>query len=125
MSALIPFVALDRTSEQAQAWIRHQLVGAGLRVVQTFDLQVARMAHPDFPCTHHGTAECDCQMVVLLVYDREAEPATLVIHSQDGTTWLSLAGPMGVRSDRHLEAAIRRILLPRPANIPSSVEASL
>ena len=68
MSALIPFLTLDQTCEQVLVWINGKLTDAGFRVVQTFDLHVARLAHPDCPCPHHGTADCDCQMVILLVY---------------------------------------------------------
>lgn len=122
MSALIPFLALDQTCEQVQAWINKRLTRAGFRVVQTFDLNVARLAHSDCPCPHHGTADCNCQMIVLLAYRKKNAPATLVIHSQDGQTWLSLTNPVGGRANQHLTAAIRRALLPRIPNMPSPVE---
>src|SRR5512138_1147796 len=84
MSTLIPFLVLDQTCDQVQNSVNQLLAGAGFRVVRTFDLQVARLAHPDCPCPHHGTNECNCQMVVLLVYSKQEYPATLVIHGQDG-----------------------------------------
>ena len=124
MSALIPFLALDQTYEQVQVWINGKLTDAGFRVVQTFDLHVARLAHPDCPCPHHGTADCNCQMIVLLVYGNQGEPATLVIQGQDGKAWLSLTGPVGKHSNQHLEIVIRRLLLPRPSNIPSPIEVA-
>ena len=124
MSALMPFLALDQTCEQVQAWVNEKLTGAGFRVVQTFDLQVARLAHPDCPCPHHGTADCNCQMIVLLIYQKKSDPVTLVIHGQDGRTWLSLAGPMGQRANQHLEAAIRHTLIPRRPNPLSSIEVA-
>lgn len=113
MSALMPFLTLDRTSSQALEWVQQQLTITGFRVVQSFDLQVARQAHSDCPCPHHGTEQCNCQMIVLLVYGREANPASLVIHGQDENCRLSLANPMGQRADQHLETAIRRALTPR------------
>lgn len=122
MSALIPFLALDQTCEQVQAWINRQLTRAGFRVTQTFDLNVARLAHPDCPCPHHGTDKCNCQMIVLLVYRKKNAPVTLVIHSQDGQTWLSLTNPAEGRSRQRLTAAIRRALLPRIPNMPLPVE---
>ena len=124
MSALIPFLVLDQTCDQVLAWVNQQLTSAGLRVVQTFDLQVARLAHPDCPCPHHGTDDCNCQMVVLLVYRKQDDPATLVIHGQDGRTWVSLAGPAGKRANQHLETAIRRALIPHLSNMPSSIEVA-
>jgi len=53
-------------------------------------LQDARLAAAYCPCPHHGTRACDCQMVVLLVYGNGIRPATLILHSNDGQTWLSL-----------------------------------
>ena len=113
MSALLPFLALNQTYEQVQAWASEKLTRSGFRIVRTFDLRTARLAHPDYPCPHHGTDECNCQLIVLLVYGKQDEPATLVIHGQDGKTWLSLATPIEARSSHHLESAVRHLLVPR------------
>ena len=124
MSALIPFLVLDQTCDQVLAWVSQQLTSASFRVVQTFDLQIARLAHPDCPCPHHGTNDCNCQMVVLLVYGKQDDPATLVIHGQDGRSWVSLAGPVGKRFNQHLEVVVRRALIPHISNMPSSIEVA-
>jgi hypothetical protein len=124
MSTLMPFLVLDQTCDQVLAWISQQLTSASFRVVQTFDLQVARLAHPDCPCPHHGTNDCNCQMVVLLVYGKQDNPATLVIHGQDGRSWVSLAGPVGKRFNQHLEVVVRRALIPHISNMPSSIEVA-
>ena len=124
MSTLMPFLVLDQTCDQVLSWINQQLVNAGFRVVQTFDLQVARSAHPDCPCPHHGTAECNCQMVILLVYGKQEDPATLVLHGQDGRSWVSLAGPIGKRFNQHLEVMVRRALIPYISTMPSSIEVA-
>ncbi len=123
MSALMPFLALDQPGAEVQRWVYQQLIAAGLRVVQTFDLQVARLAHHDCACPHHGTAECDCQLVVLLVYQQDDEPSTLVIHSRDHSTWISLAGPAARRTDLRPEQAIERLILARLPRIPVPAEA--
>ncbi len=124
MSTLMPFLVLDQTCDQVLVWVSQQLTSASFRVVQTFDLQVARLAHPDCPCPHHGTNDCNCQMVVLLVYRKQDDPATLVIHGQDGRTWVSLAGPVGKRANQHLETAIRRAIIPHISNVTSSSEVA-
>ena len=124
MSTLIPFLVLDQSCDQVLTWIKQQLTGAGLRVVQTFDLQVARLAHPDCPCPHHGTDACNCQMVVLLIYRNQEEPATLIIHGQDGRSWVSLAGPVGKRANQHFEAAIRRALTHPLSGVTSPIEVA-
>lgn len=122
MSALIPFLALNQTGDQVLAWVNQQLARAGFRVAQTFDLQVARLAHADCPCPHHGTDRCTCQMIVLLIYGEHADPATLVIHGQDGGSWLSFANPAAQHAHQRLEAFIRRALNPDRAEAPSPIK---
>ena len=124
MSALIPFLTLEQTCEQVQAWVNLELTSAGFRVVQTFDLQVARLAHPDCTCPNHGTDDCNCQMVVLLVYLKKGSPATLVIHGQEGKSWLSLTVPEGRRANQRFETAIQRALRPRITTVLPRAEAA-
>ncbi len=62
----------------------------GWQTVRSFDLQAARLAHQQCACPHHGTARCDCQMVVLLLYGPPDEPLTLIVHGHDHTSHFSL-----------------------------------
>ena len=124
MSMLIPFLVLDQTCEQVLTWINEKLTHASFRVVQTFDLHVARQAHPNCPCPQHGTDDCNCQMIILLVYGNQGDPATLVIHGQEGRASLSLAIPVDGHSNQHLEVAIRRVLVPHRANLESRTEVA-
>ena len=123
MSALLPFLALEQTCEQVDAWVRAKLTEAGWRVVPTFDLQIARLAHPDCPCPQHGTEACSCQLVILLVYGKQESPATLVIHGQDGKSWISFATPLETRSRQSLESSVRHTLIPRYPGFPSGEAA--
>lgn len=122
MSILIPLVALNQPGEEVLAWLSQRMTAEGFRLARTFDLQAARLPHHDCSCPHHGTDQCDCQMVVLLVYGKENAPATVVLHSQDGKTWLSLAEAVGNPSNRPLEAAIKRTLAPRLTDASSGTE---
>jgi hypothetical protein len=110
MSALVPFLTVVQPGDQVQSWIHQELTSAGFRVVQTFDLQVARLAQSDCTCPHHGTADCDCQLVVLLVYLEQEEPSTVVIHSRDGNTEVSLGGPLSQRVDLHAEQLLEGLI---------------
>jgi len=110
MSTLLPFLTLSENCKQVDGWVRARLSRASLRVVQTFDLQIARLAHPDCSCPHHGTEQCSCQLVLLLIYGEQEEPATLVIHGQDGKTWLSFSTPLEARGHEPLETAVRNLL---------------
>lgn len=124
MSALIPFLTLDQPCQTAKDWVEQQLASTDFRVVQTFDLHVARLAHPDCTCPNHGTEDCNCQMIVLLVYRKQGNPATLVIHGQEGKTWLSLTIPEGRRANRRFESVIRRALRPNYSIASPSNEAA-
>ncbi len=71
------------------AEICRALAAAGFRVVPSFDLQSARDRFPDCACPRHGTALCDCQYRVLLVYGRTAAPAALILYGHDARYWIS------------------------------------
>ncbi len=105
-----PVLSVNHPCDIASQWAKKQLSQVGLRAVQTFDLHTARLAMHDCPCPNHGTDECDCQMVVLLVYGKAAEPATLILHGNNGQTWLSIADEPRQRADAKFLEAIRQAL---------------
>lgn len=105
-----PFLFVNRPCNETLQWTKKQLSQAGLRPIQTFDLHTARLALHDCSCPNHGTEECDCQMVVVLVYGKVAEPATLILHSNDGQTWVSIANDPQQRTDGKLINSIRQAL---------------
>ena len=115
MSDNPPFLVLEQPCAAAVEWASRQITGAGLQVVRTFDLNVARSQRSDAqascPCPHHGTEQCDCQMVVLLVYGGDRQPLSLVAHGADQQTWFSVVDTPQQRADPGLEAAVRRALM--------------
>jgi hypothetical protein len=127
MSDNSPFLILEQSCDDAIDWLSGQVSRAGLRVVRTFDLQVARHAHVDCPCPHHGTDQCDCQMVVLLIYQTGRQPVSIVAHGYNGQTWFSVVDTPQQRADPHLEATIRHTLAPEmlpPINLQNVSHAS-
>ncbi len=88
------FVILEQNGDAALQWANQQLLQAGFRTMQTFDLSAARAGAHDCSCPYHGTDPCDCQMVILLVYGGDDGPETLIIHGNDGETRISLANTM-------------------------------
>ena len=112
-----PFLSVHYSCDEALKWTNEQLTQAGLRLVQTFDLHAARAALHDCPCPHHGTNECDCQMVVVLVYGKADDPMTLILHGNDGKTWLSLAEGPRQGSDTKLSTEIKQALGKAPVSI--------
>ncbi|MCX6056642.1 MAG: hypothetical protein NTW69_00600 [Chloroflexi bacterium] len=105
-----PFLSVNKPCHESLQWTKKQLLDADLRVVQTFDLQTARIGVHDCPCPNHGTEECDCQMVVLLVYGITADPATLTLHGNNGQTWFSLTNNPNQQGNQQLITAIGQAL---------------
>jgi hypothetical protein len=114
---LSPFLSTSHPCDEALQRTNKQLEEAGLRAVQTFDLQAARAALPDCSCPNHGTDECDCQMVVLLVYGKAEEPVTLILHGNDGNTWFSIAENPQQGPDKKLSQEIKQALEKGPVSI--------
>ena len=110
MNTISPFLSMDSSCDNALQWTRQQLLQAGLRPIQTFDLQAARLGLHDCSCPNHGTEECDCQLVVLLVYGEVAEPATLILHGNNGKTWVAVSDNPLYRADIKLVNRIRNAL---------------
>jgi hypothetical protein len=98
---------------------------AGLQVLRSFDLKVARAAHVGCTCPHHGTDQCDCQMVVLLVYSQGGLPVTLVVHGHDGQTQIALVDTPEQQPDSHLVHAILQAILPSGEHIQKAASLRL
>ncbi len=105
-----PFLSVNSSCDKALQWTKKQLLQAHLRAVQTFDLHTARIGLHDCSCPNHGTNECDCQMVVMFVYGKSAEPVTLILHGNDGLTWFSIADNPLQRAGAELVTAIQHAL---------------
>lgn len=103
-------LTLNSDSETAISNVIHRLAENGLEVMRSFDLQAARAAHTCCTCPHHGTEQCDCQMIVLLVYDRQSGPLTLVAHGYNGHTHFSLAEAPNQDWERLLKTMILQAL---------------
>ena len=103
-----PFLSVNRSCDKTLQLTTQRLQQAGLRSVQTFDLHTARIGSHVCQCPNHGTEACDCQMVVLLVYGDTVEPVTLILHGNDGQTWLST--PEGPTPKSGLKEQIRQVL---------------
>ena len=81
---------------------------ADLQVMRSFDLMAARAAHIGCTCPYHGTDQCDCQMVMLLIYGKDTTPVTLVIHGHDGQTQIAIVDIPEQRPNQQIVSAIVR-----------------
>ena len=104
------FLTVDLSCDRALQMTKRKLSRAGLRALQTFDLHTARAGLHECACPNHGTEDCDCQMVVLLVYGNVEQPITLFLHGNDGRTWLSIADNPPQQVDSKLLAQIQQAL---------------
>lgn len=86
MSTGSPFCILNCPCDEALPWAKTQLLQAGLRVLQTFDLKTVCGTPAEYQCSHHDPSECDCQLVILLIYGRTSKPTTLVLQGDDNKT---------------------------------------
>jgi hypothetical protein len=110
MTILSPFLSIAFSCDQALQAVQAKLSEAALSAVQTFNLNTARLGWHDCCCPHHGTEACDCQMIVLLVYGPAPEPATLILHGNNGQTWISLADSALQPADAQLVTRLQRVL---------------
>lgn len=86
-------VHIERAIERVMPELLAALQRQGLHVTTTFDFQLARAPHGECSCPHHGTENCNCQYMVMLVYEPQygyAVYRTLTAHGQDENVWLSL-----------------------------------
>ena len=111
---MTPLLKLDFVGEEAVTRVIHILNESGLRVLVSFDSHHVRESASPAACPHHGTSGCDCQVAILLVYDHEQSPATLLAHGQDGETWISLVAALGQQPSLHLQNKISKALIPLP-----------
>ena len=114
MNTITPFLSVTGSADETSRLLRTRLAQAGLRVLQTFDLSDARGSAPDCPCPLHGQAACDCEMVVLLVYTTAGPPVSVILHSNDGLTWLSLVDTPAQQAEPSVRLSIEFALQPNP-----------
>lgn len=108
----VPFLIVEQPYRIVIEQIRQQILHLGFQVNQTFDLQEARNAHTNCPCPYHGAEQCDCQLVIILVYGREAEPVTLVVHGYEGKTWFSFSEIHQSHVSQPVKTLLLRTLMP-------------
>ncbi len=94
----------------------------GLSAQRSFNLQSALGAHNGCNCPHHGTARCNCQFTVLLVYrarpasqaprvGEAAEPLVLTTHSRDNQTEARIVHDATITPDPRLAEVVMTALV--------------
>jgi len=111
MSIQTPYLTLSKPFDEMLAWATRQLEDFGFQIEQTFDLQVARQSHIGCPCPHHGTDQCSCQMVILLVRKQGSDPTTMVLHGNNEQTNFTLIKQINGQPDHNLESHLSESLI--------------
>lgn len=118
-------VVLENDNNNPIQRIQNTLTDAGLRVLTSFDSRHTRTDATAMPCPHHGTAECSCRIVVMLVYGLEDFPATLLVHGQDNAMTVSLVYPPGLRPSglflSQITKALQTNLISNRNDFPSKI----
>jgi len=119
MNQIVELLTLDIDTDRVIEIIKPLLERLGLQALPSFDLRTVRSAPAGCACPYHGTEQCDCQMVVLLLYGAGENPTTLLVHGHAGKTFLSLVDAPYQRLKPELYTLIRQTLL---ESIPSRAE---
>lgn len=91
--------------------LKKAFTDAGLGSFQSFDLQSTRALHDNCPCEYHGTSQCTCELVVLLVYRALGDPITLVLDGRDDQTYIFIVDDKGPSIRPATRDMIVRIIL--------------
>jgi hypothetical protein len=103
---------LDLPCDEAVSWLIERAHRAGLSVLRTFDLKMARQVQTACPCPQHGKNQCNCQMVVLLVYQDHREPLAMIAHGYEWQTWFSVVDTPLQPANPQIVAAVHRLINP-------------
>lgn len=110
MKSTSSLLNLPHDCETAMALVATLLRGDGLRLKRIFDLHSACASPSDPTCPHHGNPFCDCQLIVLWVYDRELPPVALIGHGSNGETEVCLDTLTEKQPSLELPGRIRQAL---------------
>lgn len=85
-----PLIVLDLDCLTISNRVVQEVEAAGLETRRTFDLDIVRSGNPQFQCPIHGSNDCTCQLVILLVMMRYGRSVTVILEGRDHQTWVYL-----------------------------------
>ena len=111
-SSSSPLMQFNKNCNQVIEESVNRLTQSGFTVVESFDLQVARANYSGCTCPQHGTDQCACQLAILLVYERDAIPVSLMVHGNQEWTEISIVDTPDQKIKPALRAKITSTLQP-------------
>jgi hypothetical protein len=85
-----PALTLPLCFDEATRKVSKRLTEAGFAVVRSFDLRSVQSTSFGGVCPNHGTAACDCELAIFLVYAATGDPVPVLARSHNRRTWLSV-----------------------------------
>jgi hypothetical protein len=116
-------IVFEGEAEATTRAVMAALARRHLLAVRSFDLRSALAHQGDCECPHHGTAECTCQYVVLLVYGGAASPVVLTCHCHDRRTQIHVVQDANVTPDPALADQVAVALLEAALTLRALPEA--
>lgn len=86
-------ISLNLDGNLAVKRLSNRLICDGMHVIRSFDLQTAKAAYENYPCPHHGVNQCDCQLIVMFVYDDHGSQLKIIAYSKDQKSHFSIIDP--------------------------------
>ncbi len=122
-----PSILFDSDGETVTRAATAALTRRGLHVVRSFDLRSALTPHVNCDCPHHGTAQCTCQFVVLLIYGDPSTssgrvataPLVLTLHSHDDRASAQIVRDAANAPDPHLAEQVMAALTEAALTAPT------
>ncbi len=112
-------LTFNSTGEVAARTATAALLRRSLHVVRSFDLRSALTPRVNCDCPHHGTAQCTCQFVVLLVYGEAVAPLVLTLHSHDERTSAQIVRDAANAPDPRLAEQVMAALMEAALTAPT------
>lgn len=103
---------LAATCEQTVSILIEGLAPYGYQLKCSFDLRNALQHRPDYQCPEHGATSCNCQYMVLLVYEKTvvAFPAVITAHGCNGLTRIRVPDRFMATAAESLQVALSEVL---------------
>ncbi len=108
---MIESVLLSATGVSVASAVTTVLRRRGLDVLRSFDFRLAPESHPGCTCPYHGTPQCECGFIVLLIYGGAVEPAVLTLHGRDNQTQARIVRDANTSTDPRLAQEVLAALV--------------
>lgn len=110
MNHFSPILVINQTCVKTMQWVTDLIHSAGMKLLCTFDLQVARQKHFECVCPEYVEKPCNCQMMVFMIYQANNPPISLVGYGNAHQTALYVIDTRERNPDPHMLEKLRHLL---------------